>query len=98
MSSPDTPKAIVEDCSLAASGKVTPDIQVTLYHVEARMLVPATKYSTDVYMVRIINPEGIGDLMDEEGTLMEHGRFSFDSTQEVPKDTELELQITPIEP
>ncbi|HXM02019.1 MAG TPA: hypothetical protein VN939_05420 [Chthoniobacterales bacterium] len=98
MSTDIKPRAIVEDCSLAASGKVTPDIQVTLYHVEARMLGPATKYSTDVYMVRITNPEGIGDLMDEEGTLMEHGRFSFDSTQEVPKGTELELENTPIGP
>ena len=48
------------------------------------MLVPANKFSDDVYMVRITSPEGIGDLMDDEGTLMEQGRFSFDSTQEVP--------------
>ena len=61
------------------------------------MLAPANKYSDDVYMVRIIKPEGIGDLMDEEGTLMEHGKFSFDSTEEVPKDTRLEVKITPLD-
>ena len=61
------------------------------------VLVSANKFSDDVYMVRITKPEGIGDLMDDEGTLMEHGRFSFDSTQEVPKDTQLDVEVTPIE-
>jgi hypothetical protein len=97
MSSPDTPKAIVESCVLLPdSDEVTPGIKITVYHVEARMLVPANKFSDDVYIVRITKPEGIGDLMDDEGTLMEHGRFSFDSTQEAPKDTELEVEITEI--
>ena len=31
--------------------------------------------------------------MNEEGTLMEHGKFSFDSTEEVPKDTQLEARL-----
>jgi hypothetical protein len=97
MSSPDTPKAIVESSVLLPDpDEVTPGIKITVYQVEARMLVPANKFSDDVYMVRITKPEGIGDLMDDEGTLMEHGRFSFDSTQEVPRDTELEVEITPI--
>ena len=49
--STDIKKAIVEACSLAASGKVTPDIQVTFYHVEARMLTSG--YSDESYTVRI---------------------------------------------
>jgi hypothetical protein len=98
MSGEITPKAIVEDCHLDASGQVTPDIQVTYYRVEARMLVPANKYTDDSYMVRIIKPEGMGYLMDEKGVLMDHGRFSFGSAEEVPKGTELELEISPIEP
>jgi hypothetical protein len=48
-------------------------------------------------MVRIIKPEGIGDLMDDEGTLIKHGKFSFDSTEEVPKGTKLEVEITPVD-
>jgi hypothetical protein len=99
MSSPDTPKAIVESCVLLPDpDEVTPGIKITVYQVEARMLVPANKFSDDVYMVRITKPEGIGDLMDDEGTIMEHGRFSFDSTQEIPKETQLEVEINPIEP
>src|ERR1700751_276880 len=99
MSTNITPKAIVENCILLpAPDEVTLGIKITVYHVEARMLVPASKFSDDIYMVRITSPEGMGDLMDDEGTLMEHGRFTFDSTQEVPKDTELELEITEIAP
>jgi hypothetical protein len=97
MSIDPTPKAIVENCRLVESSEVATDLKVTFYHVEARMLVPANKYSDDVCMVRIIKPEGIGDLMDEEGTLMEHGKFSFESTEEVPKDTRLEVKITPLD-
>ena len=99
MSTNITPKAIVENCILLpAPDEVTPGIKITVYHVEARMLVPASKFSDDIYMVRITSPEGMGDLMNDEGTLMEHGRFTFDSTQEVPKDTKLELEITEIAP
>jgi hypothetical protein len=45
-------------------------------------------------MVTVVKPEGIGDLIDEEGTLMEHGKFSFDLTEEIAIDTELEVEIT----
>ena len=44
---------------------------MTLYQVQARMR--ESQYEDDVYMVRVVKPEGIGDLIDEEGTLMEHG-------------------------
>ena len=89
-----SPVAIVEDCQLDAFGKVTRDIQVTLYNVEARMLVPDT-YPEGMYLIRIIEPEGMGHLMAERGTSMENGKFSFTSTEEVPKGTQLELEITP---
>ena len=55
-------------------------------------------YGDDVYMVTVVKPEGIGDLIDEEGTVMEHGRFSFDSTEEIAIDTELEIEITGVGP
>jgi len=85
-------KAVVVSCSLAASEQVTADLTVTFYHVQARMR--ESQYANDVYMVRVVKPEGIGNLIDEEGTLMEGGRFAFDSTEEIAIDTELEVEIT----
>ena len=85
-------KAVVVSCSLAASDQITADLTVTLYQVQAR--VRESQYGDDVYMVRVVKPEGIGDLTDEEGTLMERGKFSFDSTEEIAIDTELEVEIT----
>ena len=55
-----------------------------------------SQYGDDVYMVTVVKPEGIGDLIDEEGTLMEHGKFSFDSTEEIAIETELEVEIAGI--
>src|SRR6201987_5279990 len=92
MSFSGTAKAVVVSCSLAASEQVTVDLTVTFYQVQARVL--ESGYADDVYMVTVVKPEGGGDLIDEEGTLMEHGKFSFDSTEEVAIDTELEVEIT----
>ena len=89
-------KAVVVSCSLAASEQVTADLTVTLYHVQARMR--ESQYGNDVYMVRVIKPEGIGDLIDEEGTRMERGRFSFDLTEEIAIDTELEVEMIGVGP
>ena len=96
MSFTRTAKALVVSCSLAASEQVTTDLTVTLYQVQAR--VRESQYRDDVYMVRVVKPEGIGELIDEDGTLMEHGKFSFDSTEEIEIDTELEIEITGIGP
>ena len=92
MSFTRTAKAVVVSCSLATSEQVTVDLTVTLYQVQARVL--ESHYKDGVYMVTVVKPEGIGDLIDEEGTLMESGKFSFDSTEEIAIDTELEVEIT----
>ena len=81
MSFTRTSKAVVVSCSLAASDQVTTDLTVTLYQVKAR--VRESQYGDDVYMVTVVKPEGIGDLIDEEGTLMEHGKFPSDLTEEI---------------
>ena len=83
-------------CSLAASEQVTVDLTVTLYQVEARAL--ESQYEDEIYIVTVVKPEGVGDLIDEEGTIMEHGKFSFDSTEEIAIDTELEVEITGVGP
>ena len=85
-------KAVVVSCSLAGSEQVTADLTVTMYSVEARVL--DHRFYDDVYMVRVTEPEGAGDLIDEEGTILEHGEFFLDSTEEIPVDTELEVDIT----
>jgi len=92
MSFTRTARAVVVSCSLAASEQVTADLTVTLCQVQARVL--ESEYEDDVYMVTVVKPEGIGDLIDEEGTLMERGKFSFDSTEEIAIDPELEVEIT----
>jgi hypothetical protein len=91
MSFTRTSKAVVVSCSLAASEEITVDLTVTVYQVQAR--VRESQYEDDVYTVKVIKPEGVGDLIDEEGTLLEHG-FTFDSTEEIAIDTELEIEIT----
>ena len=64
-------KAVVVSYSLAGSDQITVDLTVTLYRVEAHVL--ESQYKDDVYMVTVVKPEGVGDLIDEEGTLMERG-------------------------
>ena len=91
MSFTRTAKAVVVSRSLAASEK-TADLTVTLYQVQARVL--ESQYGDDVYLVTVVKPEGIGDLIDEEGTLMKRGKFSFDLTEEIEIGTELEIEIT----
>src|SRR6201984_252940 len=92
MSFTRTANAVVVSCSLAGSDQITVDLTVTFYKVRARVL--ESQYKDDVYMVTVVKPEGVGDLIDEEGTLMVHGQFSFDLTEEIAIDTELEVEIT----
>ena len=91
-----TAKAAVVSCSVAASEQVTADLTVTLYQVQARVLESQHKH--DVYMVTVVRPEGMGDLIDEEGTLLEYGKFSFESTESIAIGTELEVEITGVGP
>ena len=80
MSFTRTAKAVVVSCSLAGSDQITVDLTVTFYKVQARVL--ESQYKDDVYMVTVVKTEGIGDLIDE-GTLMEHGKFPSDLTEEI---------------
>src|ERR1700751_3046170 len=66
MSFTRTAKAVVVSCSLAGSDQITVDLTVTFYKVQARVL--ESQYKDDVYMVKVVKPEGIGDLIDEENS------------------------------
>ena len=92
MSSTRRAKAIVVSCSLAASDQITVDLTVSFYQVQAR--ARELHYADDVYVVTVVRPEGIGDLIDEDGAILEYGKFSFDLTEEIAIDTELEVEIT----
>jgi hypothetical protein len=63
MSFTRTAKAVVVSCSLAGSDQITVDLTVTFYKVQARVM--ESQYGDDVYMVTVVKPEGIGDLIDE---------------------------------
>ena len=91
MSFTRTAKAVVVSCSLAASDQITVDLTVTLYQVQARVL--GAEYADDLYMIVVVKPEGVGDLIDQEGTLMEHGKFSFDSMEEIAIDTDSKSRL-----
>jgi hypothetical protein len=56
----------------------------------------ATGY-TGQLVSKILKPAGVRDLIPSEGVIMEHAKFSFDSTTELAKGTELEISISPIE-
>jgi hypothetical protein len=94
MSFTRTAKAVVVSCSLASSDQITLDLTVTLYQISsARAGIPVRR--------RRLHGDGREArrhrrLIDEEGTLMEHGKFSFDSTEEIAIETELEVEIAGI--
>ena len=90
-----TAKAFVVSCSIASSDQLTVDLTLTLYRVQTHVL--GFQFGDDVYMVTIVKPNGVGGLIDEEGTLMERGKFSFDLTEEIAIDAELEVEITGVE-
>jgi hypothetical protein len=92
MSFTHTEKAVVASCSVAGSEQITVDVTVTIYRVEARVFEP--RYSDDVYLVTVVEPQGVGDLIDEQGALMEHGKFFFESTEEIAVSTELVVEVT----
>jgi hypothetical protein len=87
-----TTKATVASCSLAASDQIAPDLTLILYTIEAWVL--DHEFYDDVYLVTVTKPQGVGDLIDDEGTLMEEGRFFFDSTEPIAVHTELEVEVT----
>jgi hypothetical protein len=46
------PKAIVEDCKKLASLSVSEGVTTAIFQVQAKMHVPANKYSEDIFKVK----------------------------------------------
>jgi hypothetical protein len=61
--------------------------------VHARMYAPADKYSEGSFMVKIAKPQ----LQHAQSSQMEHGKFSFNSGEELKVGDKLEILIFPAE-
>jgi hypothetical protein len=75
--------------------EVAEGVQVGGFTVYAKMYFPAHKYSADIYRVKILEPVALQYLQHEQGSLMEHGEFQFDSVEEVSVGTKLKISILP---
>jgi hypothetical protein len=64
----------------------------------AKMYAPLLKYSSDLFMIKILKPEKFCDLQIEGDHLMEYGEFQFSTTNKVKAGDALEISITPIGP
>ena len=63
------------------------------YTIEAKIRLPADKYSNDTFRVKIFRP---ADLVEKIPTLVKHGRFTFDSERELKAGDILEISISPV--
>jgi hypothetical protein len=63
-----------------------------LYAIQAKMYLPANKYSNGVFRVKISKPK---DLADRVPSAMDHGLFKFDSYWELKVGKLLEVHISP---
>jgi len=63
-----------------------------LYAIQAKMYLPANKYSNGVFRVKISKPK---DLVDRVASVMDHGLFTFDSYWELKVGNLLEVSISP---
>lgn len=89
------PEAIVTKVTKHPIVEVAEGVQVRRFTVYAQMYVPAHKYSTDLYLVKIVEPGALQYLQPEQGWLMEHGEFQFDAVDDVPIDTRLKISVVP---
>ena len=78
--------------------EIAEGVEVGGYTVQARMYVPAQKYSNDFFLVRISKPSELACRQHEKGSQMEHGEFSFDSGEELKVGDKLEIFISPAPP
>jgi hypothetical protein len=67
--------------------------EVGFFTVRAKMYEPEHKYSADLFLVKILEPPGMGSLQNEEGSLMRHGEFGFEALQEVNIGDKLKIFI-----
>jgi hypothetical protein len=64
------------------------------FTVRAKLRAPATRYSTGGFLVKILKPSGADSLQPKQGSLMEEGKFKFDSFKELKPGDRLEILIS----
>ena len=62
------------------------------YAIQAKIYLPANKYSDDLFRVKISKPIGVAK---RAPSIMNHGRFNFDSHRELKIGKLLEISISP---
>jgi hypothetical protein len=63
-----------------------------IFRVEAEMYVPARKYSDGLFRVKVLNLE---TLQGEQGSWLEHGKFSFDTLKQVKERERFKISVSP---
>jgi hypothetical protein len=93
-----TPEAIVTRVDKHPVVEVAQGVKVGGFTVYAKMYAPKRKYSTGLYLVRILEPYAVQYLQYEQGSLMEHGEFQFDSVDEISVGTRMKISLVPAMP
>jgi hypothetical protein len=75
--------------------EVAEGVLVRHFTIYAKMYAPVHEYSTDQFLVRIMEPAALQYLQPEKGSFMEHGEFNFDAAEHVAVDTKLKVYIVP---
>lgn len=79
-----TPEAIVTSVMEIGKLQASP-----LYRVEAKMYVPAQKYSRGAYPINILEPVAL-----VPNHMMDNGTFSFDSLEKIAVGRRFKIEIT----
>jgi hypothetical protein len=89
------PEAIVTRVTTHPTYELAEGIEVSSVTVTAKMYVPAQKYLSDIYLVKVLKP-GLDRDPPEQGRIMERGEFQFDADFEVKVGDRFEISVTPI--
>jgi hypothetical protein len=78
--------------------EIAEGVEVGGYTVQAKMETPADQYSHDLFLVRISKPAEFKYLQHAKGLLMQDGKFSFNSGEELKIGDKLEILISQTPP
>jgi hypothetical protein len=87
------PEAIVTKVDNHPVVEVAEGIAVSRFTVHAKICAPAHKFSAGLYLVKLIEPEGLQLLQSEQGWLMEDGIFQFDAVDDIPVNARLKIAV-----
>jgi hypothetical protein len=90
--------AIVTEVTRRSVVEVDEGAEVGFFTVRAKMYEPPHEYSTGLFLVKILEPPAMGNLQNEQGSLMRHGEFGFEAVEEVNIGDKLKIFIRPAAP